>query len=62
MTDPHGFVLKDSHNRTGRPYPSLDEARRAVRSTVPLGARWEIRRLVKDGATSVLVASGRRGG
>jgi hypothetical protein len=62
MTEPQSFVLKDSHNRSGRTYPSLEEARRAVRSTVPLGARWEIRRLLRGGATSTLVTSGRRAG
>jgi hypothetical protein len=54
------FILKDSHDRAGRPYPTLDEARRAVRSTVPVGARWEIRRLLKGGPASSLVTSGRK--
>jgi hypothetical protein len=55
-----GFILKDSHDRTDRPYPTLDAARRAVRSSVPVGARWEIRRLVRGGPMSTLVTSGRK--
>ena len=62
MSDVEGFLLKDSHNRTGRSYPTLQAARRAVRSEVPIGARWEIRRLLKGGTTSALVTSGRKTG
>jgi hypothetical protein len=62
MSDAEGFLLKDSHNRTARTYPTLEAARRAVRSEVPAGARWEIRRLQRDGATSALVTSGRKTG
>jgi hypothetical protein len=61
MSDAEGFVLKDSHNRTARSYPTLDAARRAVRD-VPVGARWEIRRLLKGGTTSAWVTSGRKTG
>ncbi len=62
MSDAGGFLLKDSHNRTGRTYATLEDARRAVRSTVPIGARWEIRRILKGGETSALVTSGRKAG
>jgi hypothetical protein len=62
MSEPGGFVLKDSHNRTARTYPTLEAARRAVRSEVPVGARWEIRHLLKGGPTSAWVASGRKTG
>ena len=48
MSDLESYVLKDSYNRTGRTYPSLEQARRAIRSTVPLGARWEIRQLLRE--------------
>jgi hypothetical protein len=62
MNAVEGFLLKDSHNRTGTTYPTLEEARRAVRSTVPIGARWEIRRLLRGGEASALVVSGRKAG
>jgi hypothetical protein len=62
MSEGLGFVVKDSHNRTARNYPTLEAARRAVRSDVPVGARWEIRRLLKDGTVSALVTSGRKTG
>jgi hypothetical protein len=58
--DGDGFLLKDSHDRRGQTYPTLEAARRAVRSTVPVGARWEIRRILKGGASSALVTSGRK--
>jgi hypothetical protein len=62
MSDPEGFLLKDSHTRTARTFPTLAAARRAVGSEVPVGARWEIRRLVKGGTASALVTSGRKTG
>jgi hypothetical protein len=62
MNAADGFLLRDSLNRTGRTYPTLEAARRAVRSTVPTGARWEIRRILRGGEASALVTSGRKTG
>jgi hypothetical protein len=58
--DAGGYLVKDSHDRGARPYPTLEAAKRAVRSDVPVGARWEIRRVLPGGAKSTLVSSGRK--
>jgi hypothetical protein len=60
VNTPGSFILKECHDRRGREYPTFDAARRAVRATIPAGARWEIRRLRADGLATSLVASGRR--